>query len=282
MGLFKYLPPARADFVETYCLRYTQPAAFNDPFEAKPYYTGVAPPAWIQGSYPRRYDKVLREQYLSMPPDFQLQLPYGAFARGLEYMRDDIYEVFRGVDESFVQPLNAVMHEAFGKNVGALSLSETNDSQLMWSHYADSHRGFVIEFDESHRYFTERGVSQDELWQLKKVVYAETRPQTTPVEFDMTAILLTKHSSWSYEREWKDFRPLNQASRVIETEPLSIHLFEFPPTSIRSITLGAHMATNVRDSITSAIGGSDRFSHARIVEAILDDRDYALGFRELQ
>jgi hypothetical protein len=282
VGLFKYLPPGRAEFVETFRLRYTQPAAFNDPFEAKPYYTGVAPAAWIQASYPRRYEKVLREQYLSMPTDFQLRVSYSVFAWALEYTREDIYAVLRSVDESFVQPLNEIMHETFGRKVGALSLSETNDNQLMWSHYADSHRGFVVEFDESHSYFTGRAVSHDDLWQLQKVIYAETRPQTTPVDFDMTAILLTKHASWSYEREWKDFRPLNLASRVIEAEPLPIHLFDFPPTSIQSITLGAHMAADVRDSITSSIKQRDLYPHVRIFESILDVRDYALRFQELR
>ena len=36
---------------------------------------------------------------------------------------------------------------------GVLSLSRTNDSLLMWAHYADSHRGFVLGLDETHPFF---------------------------------------------------------------------------------------------------------------------------------
>jgi hypothetical protein len=56
---------------------------------------------------------------------------------------------------------------------------------------------------EIDRFFRDehRIISETDIWQLKKVVYANTRPRTTPVELDMTAILLTKHASWSHERE---------------------------------------------------------------------------------
>lgn len=42
LSLFKYLPQARTDLLDTLCLRYSQPVVFNDPFEAKPYFAGIA------------------------------------------------------------------------------------------------------------------------------------------------------------------------------------------------------------------------------------------------
>jgi hypothetical protein len=278
LSLFKYLPQARADFLDTLCLRYSQPVVFNDPFEAKPYFTGIAPEALMEEAYPHRYEKVLREQYAVMSPGFRDRVSFGVFRLELEHTRKSVFDIFRQVDGSFVPTLNEMMHKNFGEKLGVFSLSETKDSQLMWSHYADSHRGFVVEFDCSHAYFADRGVAEDDLWQLKKVIYAEERPRTTVIALDMAAILLTKHISWSYEREWRDFRPLNQASQVIDGKPLSICLYQFPPCSIRSVTIGARADTEIRAKIISAVHDAKSLSHVKLMQAFLDVHDYALTF----
>jgi hypothetical protein len=35
--------------------------------------------------------------------------------------------------------------------LGILCLCESNDSNLMWYHYADGHKGFVIELERFHK-----------------------------------------------------------------------------------------------------------------------------------
>ncbi len=37
--------------------------------------------------------------------------------------------------------------------IGILSLSEFPDHELIWTHYADTHRGLVLCFDEQHTLF---------------------------------------------------------------------------------------------------------------------------------
>jgi hypothetical protein len=281
MSLFKYLPPERKDVFETQCLRYSPPAVFNDPFEARPHFTGYAPvDAWECGCS-RRFERVLHDQYCAMSCEFREQFSYSLFSEMLECQRQDIYKIFRAVDASFVPAINAMMHETFSEKLGVLSVSEVKDNQLMWSHYARSHQGFVIEFDRTDTYFTDRKVSSDDLWQLKKVVYADRRPHTTVIDFDMQAILLTKHCSWSYEREWKDFRPLNQASKVIDAKPFPIHLFAIPPRCIRSLIFGAKMETALKDELRSVVRGHESFRHLVVCETALDDQDYAMTFRQL-
>lgn len=282
MSLFKYLPPERKDVFQTQCLRYSQPAVFNDPFEARPHFTGFVPALGWERAYPRRFEKVRREQYLAMSSQFRDQTPYLIFSALLEDQRPIIYEIFRKVDSSFVPAINAVMHTNFAEKIGAFSLSEIKNNQLMWSHYARSHQGFVVEFDRTDTYFTGRNVSSDDLWQLQKVAYAERRPQTTVIDFDMQAILLTKHVSWSYEREWRDFRPLNQASNVIDASPFPIHLFAFPPRCICSVILGAKMESALKGELMSTLRTDEAFSHVYVCEAVLDHRDYAMSFRLLQ
>lgn len=77
------------------------------------------------------------------------------------------------------------------------SLSETNRSSLMWSHYAASHTGICIAFDFSNWQDTNTTT-------LKKVYYVDSPvklPHSMLEKYEEFAIY--KESSWSYEKEWR-------------------------------------------------------------------------------
>lgn len=87
------------------------------------------------------------------------------------------------------------------------SLSNINNSILMWSHYADSHKGFCIEYD-----ITEFKRKLPKYTTIRKVRYSETlsissgKPMDTDEYFhsilDMYAF---KHKDWEYEEEYRIF-----------------------------------------------------------------------------
>ena len=60
------------------------------------------------------------------------------------------------------------MVERLSQQVGILCLTEVPDSLLMWAHYADSHKGFLVGFNTTHTFFTNMKV-------LEPVIYSETR-----------------------------------------------------------------------------------------------------------
>lgn len=86
------------------------------------------------------------------------------------------------------------------------SLCTNNKNRLMWSHYADSHRGFCIEYDFG-----------SEMTLLPfPVVYSRRRPKMSwKAAFDNTPdnqkaasipfleAILTKDDAWDYENEWR-------------------------------------------------------------------------------
>jgi len=96
--------------------------------------------------------------------------------------------------------------------LGILSLSERNDSILMWSHYANSHKGFCIGFGNN----LDVKVSD-----VREVIYAEVR--NTKFLFDFLTnsdptlenfeealrreYFLTKYIDWKYEKEWRIVGP---------------------------------------------------------------------------
>ncbi|MBO9740129.1 DUF2971 domain-containing protein [Xanthomonas axonopodis pv. begoniae] len=90
---------------------------------------------------------------------------------------------------------------------GVLTLSARWDSPLMWSHYADSHRGFCIEYDATnHRcqhigqvdYTSSRGIRLSDIaaWKLK----GDENALRSVVE----SAYFRKSPDWAYESEWRD------------------------------------------------------------------------------
>ena len=91
-------------------------------------------------------------------------------------------------------------------------LAENPKQRLMWSHYADSHSGFCIEYDI--RTLIEKDVP------ILPVLYSNERPlipwdavNYLKTETDRNAsinlfrALLTKDEVWEYENEWRVFLP---------------------------------------------------------------------------
>jgi hypothetical protein len=97
---------------------------------------------------------------------------------------------------------------------GVLSLSKTWKSPLMWSHYADEHRGFCIEYDTTQiahpelaavGYRSPRSVKTSDLieWKLHRSSEARHRVHNT--------FFFAKAPEWKYEKEWRDIYPSSGA-----------------------------------------------------------------------
>lgn len=98
-------------------------------------------------------------------------------------------------------------------NIKITCFSEELFSMPMWSHYADNHQGFCIEYN-----FSSLGWDNDLTKYLFPVGYETQRYNITNLfklifnePYDARIILLfflmnIKHSSWSYEREWRIIR----------------------------------------------------------------------------
>ena len=120
----------------------------------------------------------------------------------------------------FRQTLALLIQQTFEKQrnielekVGLTCLSAKNDDSLMWGHYANGHRGLCLEFDTSKEPFTH----------ARPVTYSSTVPLFSSIKVlegnvddIVEALILTKHSSWSYENEWRI--PHNAPSTAVKYE----------------------------------------------------------------
>ena len=88
---------------------------------------------------------------------------------------------------------------------GVICFSEDWVDPVLWSHYANNHRGVALGFDVSSP-------------SVKQVEYSEKRlkykiPKTaTKITAELAELLIyTKYESWSYEREWRYLVDLKKA-----------------------------------------------------------------------
>lgn len=118
---------------------------------------------------------------------------------------------------SAIQSIKDKINEMFGISCFA----QRNDNILMWSHYANKHTGFCVEYDLS------KLKSQEAMLMLYPVIYSNNRPLLPLSMFDFSDIqnvkvvegafpyaeivesLLTKSDIWGYEEEWRIIHTLN-------------------------------------------------------------------------
>ena len=185
--LYKYMP-YRAKFFDNFLLRCSQRPVLNDPFEILP---GL--------------------DYLVASECDIAPRPSGRWGSTRDEVRRRFQEALTSVDRNkirFAQDIN---------DMGVISFSETRDNLLMWAHYADSHRGVLIEFDVRHAFFASLNGESE---RLARVLYRKQRSQDIyphlgrPEQVDIYGILFEKSDEWIYEKEHRVSRKLMNADKI--------------------------------------------------------------------
>ena len=157
----------------------------------------------------------------------------------------------------------------------------TKKNQLMWSHYADEHKGFCIVFNKY------KLLIKKENYLNGNVVYKSESPYENTIEnfrvFQglggdgiskllmnsiLSSTLNTKYTNWQYEREF----------RVISTDE---NILAFKPDSINSITFGLRMPPHQKESLRSLLS-TDEWQHVKWYQTEKAKNKYALNFTEIK
>lgn len=81
-----------------------------------------------------------------------------------------------------------------------LALAENCESLLMWAHYTDAYRGFIIGFEGPEGILTSPSEHRD----FGPVYYGHHRPTRMKFgEVTNQELFYTKSTEWAYEREWR-------------------------------------------------------------------------------
>lgn len=273
MVLYKYLTPARLDVLERRRIRFTQPSAFNDPFEFKPYILSAASQEHLREYVERNFDEILRRE-LKEYPILSKVLPGESAVELLGSFKSSIPGLFQLLEPRFLPGVSAAINSALNANVGVLCLSEIRDSLLMWGHYTDNHEGFVIGFDQNHPFFSVRRGPEDEFGFLRQVKYCRNRPRVTMANTTSMEWFETKSDEWAYEKEWRMLRVLEDAESRLEAVPHPICLFSFPADAVVEIIAGLRCSQELRDRLRTLSKGHPK---AELFQAQEHSSEYALS-----
>ena len=214
--LYKYLPQSRLDVLVDGRIRFSPPRDLNDPFESRP---------------------LVRANRSSAMRRAQLELDGDLTSRVAEF---EAFAVEHGPQ---------AVWDAVNETLGILSLSTNPTQPVMWGHYADSYRGFLVGFDAVHPWLAGPENSDDLLEQVRPVNYTLKRPRVevgSRDDIDLRAFalgtVLTKHKAWSFEDEWRAVRMRAGSLPPGNCEGVS-HLFEIPAETVLEIVMGPRMET---------------------------------------
>jgi hypothetical protein len=273
--LYKYLPSARVDVLKNLKIRFSPFESLNDPFEALPLFD----------SKDRQY--IIDEMV-------------NAFESGLlkDKNHDDNYKdfIFKVV-KVFRQNLedNQLSPKVFGhemmkkieEQIGILSLSRTESSLLMWSHYAENGKGFVLGFDSENSFFSkENGIERP-----VPVTYSEKRrifdisKHNIQNHGNIPKIFCRKPLEWAYEEEERFIRLFDLCGGDIDTGKIDdfgkkIILTSIPLDAIKCVYIGYKSRDKTREDIVESIKKNK--ITCRVYESSMCDREYKLIFNEIK
>lgn len=157
------------------------------------------------------------------------------------------------------------------ENLGIICFSSKNDEMLMWSHYADQHKGYVLEFeiDEEHANFlTKKNM-------LLKVSY-EIRHSVPHSFFGGSKAPGYKHPDWRYESEYRYI--LSEGDKLYSWSSIG-HNEMYPFNNLTGIIFGTRASESSIKAISSLVQNINQDIH--IMKANLNDGGFGLSISTL-
>ncbi|WP_084679877.1 DUF2971 domain-containing protein [Curvibacter lanceolatus] len=246
MILYKYM--SNRSFLSNLMVRFTPPNELNDPRE-------LAPRIHIKN--PDQYaDAIIARNFQPGYIRLLLENPTMTEAEALSRCRaasKQIFQKYRSNDEDISKMMFDIVTRTTNENIGIFSLTETNNNELMWAHYANSHTGFAVGFDTETNFFSRRSNDPKLCGELTNVFYSDKAPTVyfEPGVMEIPKnLFFTKTTKWSYEREWRLIRMLSAADSVVDNK---IHLFKVDPPSVVSIIFGQKFPEAEKESIKNEL-----------------------------
>jgi hypothetical protein len=309
MSLYKYVVPERIDILRHARIRVTQAAALNDPFELKPHFEIFAEDepmrqifladAELSEGFETAYSMAseIIDEIGKLFPSEDAKKELDEIKRNIpppDVLRQQAKEEYPAVVEELVKIskgytpyLRNALFAKYSEVIGVLSLTEKYDNLLMWAHYANNYKGFVIEFDEKHEFFNPQRFPAESFGGLRKVEYSDIRPTNRSLmEMTPKDIFLIKSKEWEYEQEWRMLAHLEDSNdlilkvdgkAILDPEGLPIYLGPIPPSCITGIIFGSRMTDENKATISNILSSDKRYSHVKKRWSVLDEKTFKLN-----
>jgi hypothetical protein len=206
--LYKYQPCVEnaLNNLQQRCIWFSKRECFNDPFDCD---INFSITDITEDNLSRLYN-YLRD---SSPNNSAFDAKYSQNGKFINKFKEDIIEK---------TILNTDLLKVRWAEIGIACFTEENNNILMWSHYANGHQGFCLEFDTKLYPFKSTDKKS-----LLKIMYSENYPplSLTDIPDNLPSItqdqLGIKSLNWQYEKEWRMFSNRGNACIKYENGALS-------------------------------------------------------------
>lgn len=214
---------------------FSKPSDFNDPFDCHPFFD-------LSGNN-CEIAKKLEATYKKMTPTMSRSERRSKSRESAKNSR--VKEIQQQFKSSYFEKIR--------NEIGIYCLSTTEKSTLMWSHYANYHRGICLEYEGIDEFFSN----------AFPVIYSESRPivygyKDSDDQLQLENALLTKSDAWAYEKEWR---------MIAYTKGPG--LYKIPDHLLKRIIFGAQADKRTIEDITKIANGRKHppiISHAKLAK----------------
>ena len=240
------------------------PLKFNDPFDS-------CIPMLATGTEEEIFDKALEIAQKEHP----------------RYKKESIRKVARSAIQekhycNFSEQKKILM-DNLKYRYGVCSLTTKNDNLVMWSHYADSHKGVCLGFNvrslvnKSYFYLNKEIIllcySVDYYGEYPNLEFRfildKHNTTISLIDFkEMVKPLLSKSNHWQYEEEY----------RILSLN-MNNYSIEYDPSELISLYLGYRMETEQKEEIVKLM--KNKFPRTVIYQSIIKDREFGLEFVQI-
>ena len=276
--------------IEGQSFRWSSPTAFNDPFDHQA--------GFVLNQNPQRFAKELSSSMERMiysdlsisegvSSQFRAQLLQMRMIRNRfsrDALRTEMLEIacksaelmHSGFTDFNAQILTQINHSR------VFCVSESNNNVVMWSHYADEHRGVTFELGCVDSI-------DNTLLCAKPVVYSDTfvafpgeqryaQHVTGESHLNIPALAASisyrKHSDWAYEREWRVSIPM-----LDNPTGNGFTFYSEQPAVFLSVTLGCRIPALDQRNVVESL--SKHLPNTKILKAVRSSSKFELTFEPL-
>lgn len=255
------------DFHKSFLLKdeiFLTPAKlFNDPFDS---------------TVPIRYDTLTEQEIFERNYEYLKKVQPNLKRNERRKMAREQQRKKLHKDPNHLKWFNQFQKDYYSEKFGIYSLTTDSKNIIMWSHYANAHKGFCVGFDTTKFLNSREFILQntDIIIDLYKVGYHPDYPFLNLKELEekdpdgyLVKPLLTKSSSWEYEKEY----------RLISLTGANISV-TLPDGIISKVILGCRMKDAHKEELKNAL--KDKNTQIELQEAKMKEESFGLDFVQIQ
>lgn len=269
MRIFKYCDEGGLSILKDLELRLSLPDSFNDPFE-------FSPRVNLSDYTKEQCIEALKQEHMFHEWCRQQNKPCNKAAKTyyFAHLPEIADELMPNVPANVARVMAGfAQRAALFWAVGCFS--ETSESILMWSHYADQHRGIVIGFDTDQEPFSvsKRVAILKVCYRLSKIAYKHSFGGGKGFETVFHEVAARKFQDWAYEKEVRILVPRG-ALRDGKFLRLS-------PSAIQTVTLGCKSEPSLAAKVLDALR-APCFGHVKVYIAEQNQDEFKIDLKEIQ